>query len=437
MAITDLSFVFFILPILTAAGIFIKGRMRDGLLCLFSLLFIFSCDIKSFRFLLFPLIDLVFIFFLRRLTLSERKIKLCLDMLMIKSGAALLATGFFFTPDTPIAASFLFFDIMAINFFRVSGRSLNELDFSFYVLFFPKLFAGPYPSPKAYLKEKGQEFSLDLCAEGIVLFIWGCGKEIILVNQLDGIISNVFYHYKSKESVLFAWLLALLCALKVYLYLSAFGDMGRGIGKIFMLNMPKGAFYPFFSPTIREFIKRLGLSLWDNIGAAVSFWGRRLKKKTRNYIGSFISVFYINILLLPLGMSFAFTLYFGLCLLADYLIISRFSEDGAVFTSVLVFILSIPAFSFILPMDLNESLKFFKNLLFMSGAPLLDFNTLYFSAANIASVLLSAFVATGFIYAGGSFLKKVASGFFKGAVVLIIAVLMLLIASFSLLEGGV
>ena len=437
MAITDLSFVFLILPLLTVAGIFLKGRVRDALLCAFSLLFIFSCDKEAFKVLIVPFVDLICIFFLRRLTLSESRLKMCLNALIIKSIAVLLIMEFLTLPKTPIGASLLFFDIMAMNFFRISGRSLNEPDFVLYVLFFPKLFAGPYLSPKAYLKSKGTEFSLSICAEGIVLFIWGCGKEVILIKQLDGIISNVFYHYNSNESVLFAWILALLCALKVYLYLSAFGDMGRGIGKIFMLNMPKGAFYPFFSPTVREFIKRMGLSLWDNIGAAASFWGKGLKKKTRNYIGSFVSILYINMLLRPQGASWGFALYFGICLLIDYFIISKLNEKSGLLTCGVVLILTLPAFVFILPMGIKETPEFFRNLLFIGKAPLFASTTLYFSTANIASVVLSTVIAMGLVYAGGSFLKKVASDFFKIAVTIMIAGVMVLIASFSLLEGGI
>lgn len=437
MALTDLSFIFFILPLLTVAGIFLKGRVRDAFLCAFSLVFIFSCDREAFKILIVPLSDLLSIFFLRRLALGEEKLKICLNVLIIKSIAALLLIEFLTVPLTPIGASLLFFDIMAMNYFRISGRSLNELDFAFYVLFFPKLFAGPYLSPKAYLKNKEENFSLSLCAEGIVLFLWGCGKDIILLKQLDGIISNIFYHYRNGQSIFFAWALAFLCALKAYLYLSSFGDMGRGIGKIFMLSMPKGAFYPFFSPTIREFIKRMGLSLWDNIGSAVSFWGRKLKKKTRNYIGSFISVFYINMLLRPLGVSWLFTLYFGICLLLDYFAVSKINEKGVHFTSVIVLLMALPSFAFMLPMGVSESVIFFKNLLFISKMPVFAPTTLYFSTANIASVIFSTVLSMGLIYAGGSFLRKVAPNFFKVMVTVIISMVMVLIASFALLEGGI
>ena len=75
MALTDLSFIFLILPVLTVLGFFIRGRGRDVMLCLFSLLFIYMCDSRAFYLLLLPVLDMAVIHFLRRSDMEEEKIK--------------------------------------------------------------------------------------------------------------------------------------------------------------------------------------------------------------------------------------------------------------------------------------------------------------------------------------------------------------------------
>ena len=437
MALTDLSFIFLILPVLTVLGFFIRGRGRDVMLCLFSLLFIYMCDSRAFYLLLLPVLDMAVIHFLRRSDMEEEKIKTLLTFLIAKSLAFFIVREIFFVPATPVGASILFFDIMAVNYFRTSGRSMSELDFASYVLFFPKLFAGPAVSPKAYLRNRERGFSLEMCAEGITLFIWGCGKEVILVKQLDGMISNLFYHYETSPSVVFSWALTLLCTLKVYLYLSSFGDMGRGIGKMFMMDMPKGAFYPFFSSSVREFIKRMGLSLAETMGSAVSYWACDLKKKTRNYISSFMCVIYINALLRPVGASWGFSIYMGLCLLLDNFVISKLREKSQAASTVLVLLSVLPSFTFILPMTGMETAGFILNMTMLNGAPFMLPSTMYFSAANITAVVVSFVISTGFIYAGGSFIKKMSPKAFKISAVAVLSGIMVLIASFALLEGGI
>ena len=437
MALTDLSFIFLILPVLTVLGFFIKGRGRDVMLCLFSLLFIYMCDTDAFLLLLLPLMDMAVIHFLRKSDMEEERLKNLLTFLIAKSLAFFIVREIFFVPATPVGASLLFFDIMAVNYYRTSGRSMSDLDFASYVLFFPKLFAGPAVSPRAYLRNREKGFSLELCTEGITLFLWGCGKEVILVKQLDGIISNLFYHYETSPSVVFSWALTFLCTLKVYLYLSSFGDMGRGIGKIFMIDMPKGAFYPFFSSSVREFIKRLGLSLSDTMGSAVSFWAIELKKKIRNYISSFMCVLYINALLRPIGASWGFSLYMGLCLILDYSFIYKVRERSHTLSAFLVLLFVLPAFTFILPMNGTETAFFILNMTMLNGAPFILPSTMYFSAANINAVIVSFVISTGLIYAGGSFLKKMSPKVFKISALVVLSGIMVLIASFALLEGGI
>ena len=89
MALTDLSFAFFVLPILAACAPFLKGKGKDICLVLFSCIFVLLLDIESFKVTLVPLFDLLVFIFLRRINIDEEKIKNILNFLVLKSIALL------------------------------------------------------------------------------------------------------------------------------------------------------------------------------------------------------------------------------------------------------------------------------------------------------------------------------------------------------------
>lgn len=169
----------------------------------------------------------------------------------------------------PLAISF--FTFQQITYLVDSYK--NEVDkhsfiyYCLYVSFFPQLIAGPIVHHKEVLPQfknkKPATFSYDNIANGLIIFIVGLGKKVVLADSLS-VYSNSVFDASTTESALSmseAWVGALSYSFQLYFDFSGYSDMATGIALIFGIILPLNFNAPYRAQNIIEFWRRWHITL--------------------------------------------------------------------------------------------------------------------------------------------------------------------------------
>lgn len=167
----------------------------------------------------------------------------------------------------PIGISFYTFQAMSytIDVYRNDVRvQKNLIDFGMYITMFPQLIAGPivrYADVQDQLAERSvttADFS-----EGIMRFVVGLGKKVLLANQIGAVWSEI-YALGGDVSALMAWTGAIAYTFQIYFDFSGYSDMAIGLGRMFGFKFPENFRYPYQSVSITDFWRRwhITLSTW-------------------------------------------------------------------------------------------------------------------------------------------------------------------------------
>ncbi|MCD8187577.1 MAG: hypothetical protein LUD57_02960 [Ruminococcus sp.] len=139
---------------------------------------------------------------------------------------------------------------------RISAER-NILNFSAYMMFFPKLPMGPlvgYARFRSMLKNRSM--GLSEVGAGASLFIKGLAKKVIFADNLYMLYSAVSSMDVKELSSLSAWLGVFSYSFCLYFTLSGFSDMGAGIARCFGFRLPKSFKYPLLSAGLNDFCRR-------------------------------------------------------------------------------------------------------------------------------------------------------------------------------------
>lgn len=167
----------------------------------------------------------------------------------------------------PIGISFYTFQAMSytIDVYRNDVRvQKNLIDFGMYITMFPQLIAGPivrYADVQDQLADRSvttADFS-----EGIMRFVVGLGKKVLLANQMGAVWSDI-YALGGDVSALMAWTGAIAYTFQIYFDFSGYSDMAIGLGRMFGFKFPENFRYPYQSVSITDFWRRwhITLSTW-------------------------------------------------------------------------------------------------------------------------------------------------------------------------------
>ena len=167
----------------------------------------------------------------------------------------------------PIGISFYTFQAMSytIDVYRNDVRvQKNLIDFGIYITMFPQLIAGPivrYADVQDQLADRSvttADFS-----EGIMRFVVGLGKKVLLANQMGAVWSDI-YALGGDVSALMAWTGAIAYTFQIYFDFSGYSDMAIGLGRMFGFKFPENFRYPYQSVSITDFWRRwhITLSTW-------------------------------------------------------------------------------------------------------------------------------------------------------------------------------
>lgn len=165
----------------------------------------------------------------------------------------------------PIGISFFTFQSMSYTIDLYLGKikvQKNPITFAAFVTLYPQIVAGPivrYDDIAAELDSR--KIDLDLIYDGIVRFITGLGKKVLLANGIGQLWETASALAPGELSVLTAWLGIIGYTLQIYFDFSGYSDMAIGLGKMMGFHFPENFNYPYLSKSISEFWRRWHMTL--------------------------------------------------------------------------------------------------------------------------------------------------------------------------------
>ena len=285
MVFSSLSFLFYFLPTILLLYYILPKKFRYGrnfVLLLGSLFFYFVGEPKAIVVMLLS----IFINYIGGIAVNsggEKQRKISLTIVVVLNLTILfyykylmfivgnISKIFDFSVETksiymPIGISFFTFQGMSYVFdvyMKNAEVKKNPLDIALYISLFPQLIAGPIVRYKTVADEiDGRVETLDLFSTGVIRFIVGLSKKVLLANKF-GIIADEIFKLNGNYnlSVPLSWFGVLMFALQIYYDFSGYSDMAIGLGKMFGFNFLENFDYPYISKSITEFWRRWHMSL--------------------------------------------------------------------------------------------------------------------------------------------------------------------------------
>lgn len=166
----------------------------------------------------------------------------------------------------PIGISFFTFQTLSytIDVYRRQVAPSTDLwDFACYVAMFPQLVAGPivrYRSIETELRES--RVTTELFASGVLLFMIGLNKKVLLANNFGWIADAAFG--LDQPGTVNAWAGAVAYSLQLYFDFSGYSDMAMGLGRMLGFHYPVNFDSPYRAVGITDFWRRwhISLSTW-------------------------------------------------------------------------------------------------------------------------------------------------------------------------------
>lgn len=198
----------------------------------------------------------------------------------------------------PIGISFYTFQAISylIDIYRNDAKvQTNIVNLGLFISLFPQLIAGPivrYHDIATQIENRihnSKKFS-----QGILRFVLGLAKKVLIANNLAIIADYVFATSSSELTAMAAWIGIIAYTFQIYYDFAGYSDMAIGLARMFGFELLENFNFPYISKSIQEFWRRWHISLsgWFRDYLYISIGGNRIGTK-RTYINLFI-VFFIT-----------------------------------------------------------------------------------------------------------------------------------------------
>lgn len=165
----------------------------------------------------------------------------------------------------PIGISFFTFQSMSYTidlYLRKIKVQKNPINFAAFVTLFPQIVAGPIVRYEDISHElENRSTSVDMIYEGVVKFVTGLGKKVLIANSIGMMWSTVKAQEIGSLSVVTSWLGIIAFTFQIFFDFSGYSDMAVGLGKMMGFNFPQNFNYPYLSKSISEFWRRWHITL--------------------------------------------------------------------------------------------------------------------------------------------------------------------------------
>lgn len=237
----------------------------------------------------------------------------------------------------PIGISFFTFESItySVDVYRRVHAPLNKFwEYQMYIIFFPKLIAGPivrYHEIADQLQSHIKFDNFDNRIKGFIRFCIGLSKKVLIANVAAQQADAVFATESSHLTTTIAWVGALAYTIQIYFDFSGYSDMAIGISKMLGFTLPENFNSPYTSKSITEFWRRWHITLgnWMKNYLYIPLGGNRASKG-RVLMNLFI-VFLLSGLWHGAGWNFVlWGAYYGVFLVLERLTIRKKAPSGMV-----------------------------------------------------------------------------------------------------------
>jgi D-alanyl-lipoteichoic acid acyltransferase DltB (MBOAT superfamily) len=169
----------------------------------------------------------------------------------------------------PLGISYITFQFIAylVDVYKKQKPDTRFSNFTIFISFFPKIIAGPilrYSDLNWQLKKLGRsKINWTLLRIGVVLFIIGLAKKVLLADSLEPYVATIFSDAESGQKLnwIIGWAGTLAFTLQIYFDFSGYSDMAVGLGLLFGLRLPENFDSPYKALSITEFWRRWHMTL--------------------------------------------------------------------------------------------------------------------------------------------------------------------------------
>jgi alginate O-acetyltransferase complex protein AlgI len=166
----------------------------------------------------------------------------------------------------PIGVSFVVFEKITYLVDTYSGTSkpaASLRDYGLFVLFFPKLLAGPilqyHEMQEQIAKPRTVEWS-DF-GVGFLRFSRGLGRKLLIADPLGAFVNTVFAADPASLDAGHAWLGLVSFTLQIYFDFAGYSDMAIGLARMLGFGLKENFNSPYAAQSITEFWRRWHISL--------------------------------------------------------------------------------------------------------------------------------------------------------------------------------
>ena len=288
----------------------------------------------------------------------------------------------------PIGISFYTFQSMSytIDVYRGKAKAeKNPINFGTYISLFPQLIAGPivrFSDIAIQLRER--TINLESIRYGVLRFVCGLGKKVLLANQAGEIFQTIVNYKVSQMTTVSAWLGILAFMFQIYFDFSGYSDMAIGLMAVFGFEIPENFKYPYEAKSITEFWRRWHISLgnWFKEYVYIPLGGSR-KGNARTFLNIFIVWFLTG---LWHGATINFTLwglYFCFFLIMEKTwLLKLLDKIPRVFSHIYALVVVYFGWLLFAWEDIHGHRVYMKAMLGMAGAGVVNKESLYLLVSN-------------------------------------------------------
>ena len=301
MLFSSIEFIFFFLPLSLLFYFLTPQKWRLSVLLIFSLVFYAWGEP---RYLLLMLATIAVDYLLGLLIQSDRRRARLWLLVAVISNLCSLALFKYLSPTLnffgarfislplPVGISFYTFQSLSyvIDVYRGEKAQKNPIAFGTYITMFPQLVAGPIVrysdiAPKLV----NNRTDLQKSARGIIRFVCGLSKKLLLANSAGEMWSYFSSLPRGTLSTLGAWLGIIFFAFQIYFDFSGYSDMAIGLGLLFGFDFPENFNYPYVATSVRDFWHRwhMSLTVWFRDYVYIPLGGNR-KGEARTFLNMLI-----------------------------------------------------------------------------------------------------------------------------------------------------
>lgn len=166
----------------------------------------------------------------------------------------------------PVGISFYIFQSISylIEIYRkkiLAERSV--VNYSLYILFFPKFLAGPIERPDSLIPQfliDDRKTSYHQIRSGFVLILWGLFQKIVIADRL-AVFVNAVYSSPQTSYGTAVWIAIVFYSFQIYCDFNGYTDIARGTAKIFGYELSINFRQPYLAKSVQDFWRRWHISL--------------------------------------------------------------------------------------------------------------------------------------------------------------------------------